>query len=72
MQSTTANREGHHTSSRNDQEEDRLTRLRLCNEWDLVPAEDYHSMNRYNDAKIAELHQKLEAAERRDRRKAKT
>ena len=52
------------------QEQDRQTRIRLCNEWDLVPAEDLRNFNRFNEGVIADLQRRLKRATARRRRSA--
>ena len=54
----------------NCQEQDRQTRIRLCNEWDLVPAEDLRNFNQFNEGVIADLQRRLERATARRRRSA--
>lgn len=37
----------------------RRERIRLCNEWDLVPAEDLRNFNALNESIIADLKRRL-------------
>jgi len=37
----------------------RRERIRLCNEWDLVPAEDLRNFNALNESIIADLQSRL-------------
>ncbi len=51
------------------QEQDRLTRIQLCNEWNLVPAEDLRNFNRFNEGVIADLQRRLKRATARRKRR---
>ena len=56
---------GKATASDQQREQDRRTRIQLCNEWDLVPAEDLRNANHLNESIIADLTRRLEVAEGR-------
>lgn len=51
-------------------EQDRQTRIRLCNKWDLVPAEDLRNFNLFHEGVIADLQRRLKRARARKRRVA--